>query len=140
MAHEAFDLSKTFVHLGLGSTAVPLPNFSWTPEYMMAYLRAHLGDRDERRLVGIVEANETWTHWECHTGGDEIVVQLTGRSDIVQEIDGIEQTIALTPGQAAVNPRGVWHTSTVHEPGNTLFIAAGRRTTYRARSSEHDRP
>ena len=29
---EPFDLSTTFIHLGLGSTATPLPDFSWALE------------------------------------------------------------------------------------------------------------
>jgi hypothetical protein len=28
--HEAFDLSATYIHLGLGARATPLPDFEWT--------------------------------------------------------------------------------------------------------------
>ncbi len=140
MTDGAFDLSTTFVHLGLGAVAEPLPNFSFTPDYLKGYIRAHLSDRDERRLVGVVPAEETWRHWECHAGGDEVVVQLTGRSDIVQELGAQQRTVSLEPGQAMINPRGIWHTSTVHQPGLTLFIAAGRTTRYRPRTAAEGRP
>lgn len=131
----SFDLRSTFVHLGLNSLATPLPNFSWSREYLMKYLRDHIKERDERRLLGIVPVDRSWTHWECHAGGDEVVVQLSGRCDIIQDLDDGPHVIALSAGQAMINPRGVWHTSDVHEPGESLFIAAGRTTRYRPRRS-----
>jgi uncharacterized cupin superfamily protein len=130
---ESFDLSKTFVHLGLGATAVPVHDFSWRPEAMRRYLTTFLSDRNEGRLVGITSLDKDWTHWERHAEGDELVVQLTGRSEVVQEIDGEIRVVQLNPGEAIVNPRGVWHTSNVQETGQSLFIAAGRRTDYRDR-------
>jgi uncharacterized cupin superfamily protein len=133
VADDVFDLSKTYVHLGMGSTALPLPGFSWSRQNVMEYLRKFAAERDERRLMGIVPIAETWTHWECHTGGDEVVVLLSGRCDVIQEVGGQYRTIPLRPGQAMINPRGVWHTSDVHEPGETLFVAAGRLTRYRPR-------
>lgn len=135
MPGNAFDLSKTFVHLGLSATARPLPGFSWAPDSMLAYLREFAAERDEQRLVGILPIRKTWNHWECHVGGDELVVLLSGRCDVIQDDAGTRHTIALEPGQAVINPRGVWHTSDVHEPGDTLFIAGGRLTRYRPRKA-----
>jgi hypothetical protein len=133
MADEAFDLATTYVHLGQGAQAVALPGFQWTRDYMMTYLTTFASDGIRGRLVGITPATETWTHWERHTEGDEIVVQLSGRSDVVQEVDGGYRTLSLAPGMAVINRRGVWHTSDVHEPGQTLFVVSGRRTEYRPR-------
>jgi hypothetical protein len=135
MGNSAFDLSTTYVHLGLGARTVALPDFSWSPEYMTGYLRKFAGDKGDGRLVGMIHIAETWSHWECHSGGDELVVQLTGSCDVIQEIDGQQHRIALTPGLGMINPRGVWHTSDVHEPGQSLFIVAGRRTLYRPRET-----
>ncbi|MBV9449444.1 MAG: hypothetical protein JO345_26475 [Streptosporangiaceae bacterium] len=136
MAENAFDLTKTYVHLGLGSIVRPLPGFSWSAEYMAEYLRMFKQDRDEGRLVGIIPLRKTWTHWECHTNGDELVVLLSGRCDVIQEIDGEYHTISLLPGHAMINTRGVWHTSDVLEAGESLFISSGRRTTYRPRRAD----
>jgi mannose-6-phosphate isomerase-like protein (cupin superfamily) len=55
-------------------------------------------------------------------------VLLSGRVDLIQRIDGAERRIALGPGQAVINPPGVWHTADVHEPGEALFITPGRGT------------
>jgi uncharacterized cupin superfamily protein len=133
MSGDAFDLVTTYVHLGRGATAIPLPDFSWQPQRVMEYLKRFAADRTDGRLVGVVPADRSWSRWERHVEGDELVVQLTGVSDVVQEIDGEHRAIQLKPGCAVINPRGVWHTSDVHEPGQTLFIAGGRRTEYRPR-------
>lgn len=133
MAENAFDLSETYVHLGLGTTVLPLPGFSWSAENIAQYLRTFRDDRDEGRLVGIIPFRKTWAHWECHVNGDELVVLLSGRCEIIQEIDDKYHTVPLLPGQAMINPRGVWHTTDVQEAGESLFIAGGRRTIYRPR-------
>ncbi len=125
---EAFDLSEVFVHLGLGVTATPLPDFTWTPEYLAGYQERFATDGTEGRLVCVVAQNETWDSWERHPGGEEVVVLLTGRVDLVQELDGHEHVVELRPGQAVINPAGVWHTARVHEPGVALFITPGRGT------------
>jgi hypothetical protein len=140
MSDDAFDLARTYVHLGLGATAVELPDFSWNQQSVMGYLKRFASDRAEGRLVGIVPAKHSWSRWERHLEGEELVLQISGVSDVVQDLDGRYHTIHLTPGQAMLNPRGVWHTSDVHEPGQTLFIAAGRRTEYRPRVAAATQP
>jgi quercetin dioxygenase-like cupin family protein len=46
----------------------------------------------------------------------------------VQDLDGAEHVVELRPGQAVINPAGVWHTARVHEPGVALFVTPGRGT------------
>jgi mannose-6-phosphate isomerase-like protein (cupin superfamily) len=133
MADEAFDLSETHVHLGLGATAVPIPDFQWTPEFLESYATRFESDGDEGRIVCVVPQTATWDSWERHPAGDEVVVLLSGRVDLIQEIDGTERVIELRPGHAVVNPPGVWHTADVHEPGDGLFITPGRGTEHKPR-------
>lgn len=125
---EAFDLSQVFIHLGGGSTATPLPDFTWSPEYLAGYNERFAQDGAEGRLVCVVAQDTTWDTWERHPAGHEVVVLLSGRVDLVQEIDGDEHVVELRPGQAVINPPGVWHTARVHEPGVGLFITPGRGT------------
>jgi quercetin dioxygenase-like cupin family protein len=125
---EAFELDATFVHLGLGSTATPLPGFTWSAEYLTAYESRFEGDG---RLVCISPQSETWDSWERHPAGEELVLLLSGRVDVVQELEDGEHVIALRPGQALINPANVWHTARVHEPGTALFITPGRGTEHR---------
>jgi mannose-6-phosphate isomerase-like protein (cupin superfamily) len=128
---DAFDLSQTFIHLGLGVTATPMPDFAWTAEFMDNYASSTAADGDEGRLVCIVDQGATWDTWERHPAGEEVVVLLSGRVDVVQDLDGVEKVIALGPGQAMVNPPNVWHTARVHEAGRALFITPGRGTEHR---------
>jgi quercetin dioxygenase-like cupin family protein len=129
----AFDLSTTHIHLGGGATATPLPDFEWTAEYLEAYGRRFAADGDEGRLVLINRQAETWSQWERHPAGEEVVVLLSGRVDLLQELDGEVRRVELRPGQAVVNPANVWHTADVHEPGDGLFITPGRGTEHRPR-------
>ena len=128
---EGFDLSETFIHLGAGATATPLPDFEWSPEYLAAYNERFSGDAEEGRLVCVLRQDATWDSWERHPAGEEVVVLLSGRVDVVQEVDGAERVVKLRPGEALINPAGVWHTARVHEPGVALFITPGRGTEAR---------
>jgi mannose-6-phosphate isomerase-like protein (cupin superfamily) len=128
---DPFDLSRTYVHLGLGVRAVPLPDFEFTPEYLKAYESAHASDGDEGRLVCITPQDATWDSWERHPAGEEVVLLISGRVDLVQDFGDTERVIPLHPGEAVINPTGVWHTARVHEPGQALFITPGRGTEHR---------
>jgi len=131
VSDHSFDLHSTFIHLGLGSTATPLPDFSWSREYLDSYQKRFENEGDEGRLVCMLPQEATWDSWERHPAGEEVVVVLSGRIDLIQEIDGHERVIALGPGEVAINPAGVWHTARVHEPGEALFITPGRGTEAR---------
>jgi mannose-6-phosphate isomerase-like protein (cupin superfamily) len=130
---EPFDLHTTYVHLGLGARVDTLPDFEWTQEYLESYGQRTASDGDEGRLVTLMRQDASWESWERHPAGDELVVLLSGRADLIQEIDGEHRVVPLTPGTAVVNPPGVWHTADVHEPGEALFITAGRGTETRPR-------
>jgi quercetin dioxygenase-like cupin family protein len=130
---EPFDLNSTFIHLGMGSKATPLPDFQWTPEYLDGYEQRFASDGDEGRIVVMNRQKATWDQWERHPAGEEVVLLLSGRVDLIQEIDGQERKVSLRPGLAIVNPPGVWHTADVHEPGDALFITPGRGTDHRPR-------
>ena len=130
-ALDAFDLTRTFVHLGRDSTATPLPDFEWSAEHVEAYRRRFASDGKEGRLVCVIAQDATWDGWERHPAGEEVVVLLSGRVDIVQELDGTDHVVELRPGEAMVNPANVWHTARVHEPGSALFITPGDGTEHR---------
>ena len=127
----AFDLARTFVHLGQGSTATPLPDFEWSAEQVEVYRRRFAADGKEGRLVCVIAQDATWDGWERHPGGEEVVFLISGRVDVVQDIDGTDHVVELQPGQAMVNPVNVWHTARVHEPGLALFITPGEGTEHR---------
>ena len=129
----AFDLSTTHIHLGLGARAIPLPDFEWSAEYLDRYSQRFADDGDEGRLVTMGAVEASWDSWERHPAGEEVVLLLSGRVDLIQRLDGGERRVALEPGQAVINPPGVWHTADVHEPGEALFITPGRGTEHEPR-------
>ena len=53
-----------------------------------AYQERFAGDGDEGRLVCVIPQEATWDSWERHPAGEEVVVLLSGRVDLVQELDG----------------------------------------------------
>lgn len=125
---RAFDLAATYIHLEDGPEAVPIeagPEFWATLERRTELQRG--------RLVCVCPNRETWTSWEMHPAGDEIVSLLSGRLDLVLEEDGGERTIPLHPGATCVVPQGVWHRVIVHTPGDTLHITRGAGTRHRPR-------
>lgn len=132
-APEAFDLAATPVHLGLGARATPLPGFTWTAEYLDAYDARFASDGDEGRLVTMGHSSGSWSTWERHPAGEEVVVLLSGQADLIQRIGDAHHRVALQPGDAVVNPPGVWHTVDVHEAGDALFITPGRGTEHETR-------
>lgn len=125
---NSIDLAATPIHLGLGATATPLDDFEWSEEALDAYEARFASDGDDGRLVMIFDNGADWPTWERHPAGEEVVVLLSGRVDLVQWIDGEERVTPMAAGQAVVNPVGVWHTARVHEPGRALFITPGRGT------------
>jgi uncharacterized cupin superfamily protein len=131
--NTSFDLSQVYVHLGLGARAQTLPDFDWSKEYLDRYEAEHAADGDDGRLVMIGPAERTWTTWECHPAGDELVVLLSGHQTVIQEVDGEHHAVELRAGQAVINPRGTWHTADIHESGRALYITPGRGTTHRPR-------
>lgn len=124
----AFDLAQTPVHLGLGATAEVLPPFDGSFGWFSRYAEAHQSDGAEGRLVSLFTFSSDWQTWEMHPKGAELVVVLSGRMTLVQKVNGQEQETLLEPGQAAINPPGVWHTARVREPTQALFITAGQGT------------
>jgi mannose-6-phosphate isomerase-like protein (cupin superfamily) len=133
MSEGSFDLSQVYVHFGLGGRAEILPDFQWTADYLRRYEESHAADGDDGRLAMIGPQNTTWDSWERHPAGDELVVVLSGQSELIQEVDGEQRHLDMEPGRAVINPRGVWHTVNVREPGTALFITPGRGTQHRPR-------
>jgi quercetin dioxygenase-like cupin family protein len=120
------------VHLGLGATATVEPPFSGM-EWYEAYGSRHASDGAEGRLVSMYTFTDSWTSWEMHPVGAEVVICTAGRITLVQEVDGSEVRTTLEAGMYAINPPGVWHTADVEESATAVFITAGAGTEHRAR-------
>lgn len=129
---DAFDLATTPLHLGLGSRARPIGGFAWDPEVLGAYGAAVADDGAEGRLVVLIDEEGRGEHWERH-GGDEVVVCVAGAVKVVRDVDGTTTETVLGPGQATVNPAGVWHAVDVDGAGRILTVTPGLGTEHRPR-------
>jgi mannose-6-phosphate isomerase-like protein (cupin superfamily) len=123
------------IHLGLGATAVVEPPFTGM-EWYEGYGARHAADGAEGRLVSQYSFTESWTSWEVHPAGAEVVICIGGGIALIQQFtDGREERVTLGPGDYAVNPPGVWHTADV-APGveaTCIFITSGEGTDHRPR-------
>lgn len=121
------------LHLGPGATAVAQPPFAGMDWYA-EYGARHDADGAEGRLVSHYSFTEDWDSWEMHPAGDEVVLCLAGAITVHQEMaDGSKATVALAPGDYAINPPGCWHTADIADAATCLFITAGLGTEHRPR-------
>lgn len=124
------------IHLGRGGTAVPQPEFprdERAMQWYMDYGARHAADGEEGRLVSCFRFTEDWAGWEMHPAGAEVVVCVEGEMTLIQEIDGEEVRTALSAGEYAINPPGVWHTADIESEAVGVFITAGAGTQHKAR-------
>lgn len=100
-------LSTQFAHLGRNATATVEPPFDRMVWYE-GYGQRHAADGIEGRLVSQYSFTESWTSWEVHPHGAELVICTAGEMTLVQELpDGSITRETLTPGDYAINPPGV---------------------------------
>jgi mannose-6-phosphate isomerase-like protein (cupin superfamily) len=136
-ADPTFSLSTHPVHLGLGARVVRLEPMDGTLEWYERYGTATESDGTEGRLVSMHTFSEPWDSWEMHPLGEELVVCTAGTITLHQEHDGdpaaTVATVTLGPGEAVINPPGVWHTADVDGECTALFITAGTGTDMRPR-------
>jgi len=122
------------VHLGLGATAEVEPTFTGSPEWYAAYQARHSKDGREARLVSMFTFDHSWTTWEVHPNGSEVVLCTAGEITLIQEkSDGTTARVTLRPGEYAVNEPGTWHTADVEDSATAVFITAGAGTELRPR-------
>ncbi|MBM9623431.1 cupin domain-containing protein [Streptomyces zhihengii] len=131
---RAMDLRTVPVHLGLGSTAKPVEGFAWDPEALRAYSAAVAADGAEGRMVMIFDGDGPGDHWERHPAGDELVVCLSGSVTVTRDVDGVPDRVPLGPGEATINPAGVWHAVDMEGPSSILAVTAGLGTDHRPRT------
>jgi mannose-6-phosphate isomerase-like protein (cupin superfamily) len=133
MSDGAFSLEERPVHLGLGATVVVQEPFTRGMEWYERYGARHASDGAEGRLVSLHTFSEPWATWEMHPRGEELVVCVSGEITLHQELPEGVRTVVLHPGEAIVNPVGVWHTADVDAECRAFFITAGVGTEIRPR-------
>jgi len=62
---------------------------------------------------------------EMHPDGDELLFLISGKVTVVLEDQEPPRRVGLSPGQAIVVPRGVWHRVLLGEPSQILHVTPG---------------
>jgi len=119
------NLLETFV--------VMAPDLSATGVEVTATIWEELGRRFDHfkghLLVARFDFEADWTSWEMHPAGDEVVVLLSGRVDMVLDRGGEHEISSLArPGSFVIVPKGVWHTARTSTPTTMLFVTPGEGT------------
>jgi mannose-6-phosphate isomerase-like protein (cupin superfamily) len=113
---QTFDIAKTFVHLHEGGDAEPVnltPSF-WSAEQRDGLVFGAFDFASSRDLHSSTQ--------EMHPAADEVLLLVSGALEIVLDEGATQRVIALTAGQAAIVPRGVWHHLEMREPGRLVFV------------------
>ena len=132
MSHH--NLFKNPIHLGLGATAEVEPEFTGAMSWYMDYGTRHADDGAEGRLVNLIRFTQSWSDWEMHPKGAEVVLCVSGSMTVHQELaDGSQRSITLGAGDYVINEPGIWHTADIEHEATALFITAGEGTEGRPR-------
>ena len=131
----SFDLTNTYVFLQDGGRA---PTFDVTESFWRDLMSGN-PTSDEAALVahgagwltGIYSFERDTATWEMHPGGDELLVLLSGKIEVVFEADGGNRVVELSQGVSCLVPRGTWHKQIVRVPGRELAITYGQGTQHR---------
>lgn len=84
-------------------------------------------------LISEHQFSESWPTWERHPGGDEVVVLLSGRVEMVLRQAQGDKCVELTqPGSFVIVPAGIWHTAKTTVSTRMLFVTPGEGTENRA--------
>jgi uncharacterized cupin superfamily protein len=90
---------------------------------------------DSSWLVGTYLYDASWSNWEMHPDGDEVVTR-HGHIDLIVEVDGHPTTWSAPAGTTVVIPAGAWHTADVHAPARAMHVTFGANTQGRARTAQ----
>lgn len=128
------DILKHPIHLGPGANSIVEPAFSGDMDWYQGYAARHAADGREGRLVSMFTFTESWSMWEMHPNGSEVVLCTSGALTLHQEaVDGTRRSVSLRPGEYAINEPGTWHTADVSGSATAVFITAGSDTQHRPR-------
>ena len=89
------------------------------------------------RLLTSFTFSTSWSSWERHPAGEELVLLLSGAATLLVEREGKTERIELTKaGDFVLVPRSAWHTAQTRVPTTMLFLTPGAGTEHRPVESE----
>jgi mannose-6-phosphate isomerase-like protein (cupin superfamily) len=128
-AAKAADILRTYLHLEDNGRAGPVavPETFWEDVG-----RGDHPELDRGRLMSAFTFGASWSTWERHPAGDEIVMLLTGAAVVILDEPAGPREIPLgRAGAYVLIPCGVWHTARTTVPTTMLFVTPGAGTEHR---------
>jgi len=86
---------------------------------------SHATDQPELgdgRIMSVFEYAETWTWWERHPTGDELLYVLSGQIDLLLDRGSGPRTVRVHADESVIVPTGTWHRAVISEPSRLLFV------------------
>ncbi|HEX7080406.1 MAG TPA: cupin domain-containing protein [Gammaproteobacteria bacterium] len=133
---QPLDPMQNYLLLETDGTAVTLPGGETFWKQLMSGRPTDPGvqrlmNAVHGRLLSLLSMDTTWTSWEMHPAGDEILFLVSGELTLVLDEDGNERCVELTAGKLAIVPKGVWHTARLSKPCVLLALTDGLGTQHR---------
>lgn len=133
---KPIDLAKTPVHL---STVKDKPfevleGFNFDGPSFESYLADKCTENEPGCLVMEETSPDSWSTWECHPVGDELVIVLAGHGTFYQELEEKVVAIPFKAGDTIHNPKGVWHTADVESPMRAIYLTTCPDTDHKPRT------
>lgn len=120
---------STYVALGPGGAAETIPVQA---DFWRNLMAGKFPVLEDGRLVAMFQVGLSWSGWEMHPAGAELVCLLSGKIELVLEEPDAEHALTLRhAGDFVLIPRGVWHRFRGTEPSSALFITPGKGTQHR---------
>jgi len=87
----------------------------------------------KHELISCFEFSENWSSWEIHPNGDEIVILLSGKVELILELKNEQKSVLLEhAGEYAIIPQNTWHTAKTNRSTKVLFITPGEGTEHKS--------
>jgi mannose-6-phosphate isomerase-like protein (cupin superfamily) len=84
--------------------------------------RAECPEMADGRVLLVIDCEETWSRWERHPDGEELVYAISGDVTFhLEDADG-SRHMELQAGEGGLIPKGSWHRVEVHRPARLLFV------------------
>lgn len=84
--------------------------------------RAERAELSEGRILSVFTYEATWSWWERHPAGDELVYVLSGGVTFHFETASDSGQLDLRKGQCGIVPEGTWHRAEITTPTQLLFV------------------
>jgi mannose-6-phosphate isomerase-like protein (cupin superfamily) len=108
---------RTVLHVAPDQSlsTVSVDEETWTRADAVAELRGG-------RIVAVFDYRSSWTRWERHPVGDELVLVLAGAAVFHLGHAAGDRTVELGAGDCLLVPPMVWHRAEVTGPTSMLFV------------------